>query len=127
MAKSVSNETEAGSQVDTGALLGRITQLEEQLRLLQFAADGIARAKAHDPMDAQARAEEIVRRSMDDSAWGPNTWIVTIPGFVNPVKFRTHADSEPAAIREFETRFGTRFITNNQREDDNHKIARASA
>lgn len=121
----MAKQNDARSQDDPGTLLERISQLEDQIKLLKFAAGSIERSRAADPADCYDRAQEVVRKSMDGSSMGKNTWIVTVPGFVNAVYFNSDAETEPAAIREFETRFGTRFITSNQRESDNHKIERA--
>lgn len=115
----------AGPSLDTDALLGRIAALESQLELLKYSADDLSRKRDKDPTELWKRAKERVAKSKRPKP-GKYTWRVTVPGVVYPVTFQSDTDNEAAAIREFETRFGTRFIENNQREEDNHKIERVA-
>lgn len=107
-------------QPDIEALLTKINALEEKLGSLQGPAD-----KQQDYyLEQTKRAEKIKDQSLASSFEGDVTWSVTVPGFVSPVWFNSDVANEQAAIREFETRFGTRFVTNAQRDEDNHSIKR---
>lgn len=114
-------QQEAGTSANMEALLERINELEKQLELVRYASESIEKKKKNDPSEMWRTASERVAKNRELGP-GKYTWKVTIPGFLMPVLFRSDTDNEQAAIREFETRFGTRFVTNSQREDGNHKI-----
>lgn len=116
-------QTEAGP--DTTALLERIAALESQLELVKFASEDLQKKKQADPANLWKEARERVAKSMAPKG-GSVTWKVTVPGAFLPVTFSCDTENEQAAIREFETRFGTRFITSSQRDDGNHKIEKVA-
>lgn len=109
---------EVESQSD---LRDRIGKLEETILLLQYQADELRKARENDPMEIHRRSMEIIRKSRRDNG-GPHVWEVAVPGFANPVTFRSDTDNERAAQREYEIRFGTRFVTSNPKDSQNHKI-----
>ena len=112
---------------NTAALQAKLQELEakldEKLQLLQFLSKQVEQNKRDDFFERQNRAQEIRDKSLVTD-FGPVRWRVTVPGVVEPVYFNCDEEREQAAIREFENRFGTDFVTNNQRDEDNHKIER---
>jgi len=123
--KPADTKPSAGEQLAQD-LAQKVKDLQEQLELLKFSASQLESARANDPMEQSRKAREIVDRSREPRQ-GKNTWLVYVPGFVAPVSFKSDADSEQAAIREYEMRFGTVFNTRSQRESDNHRIEKEPA
>lgn len=105
------------------ALLERIAALESQLDLLKYTAEDVEKKRRKDPAEVWKNAASRRERSRTPKG-GKYTWQVSIPGMAYPVTFQCDTDNEQAAIREFELRFGTRFIINSQGADGNHKIER---
>lgn len=115
------NQVEQGELSEVDLLKQEIAHLRESVDLLKFAAGKLKQAQDQDPNTIYERAAKIIGQSRQATN-GPYKWRVFIPGFLNPIEFTCDSERKNDAIHEFESRFGTRFITNKQRESDNHRI-----
>lgn len=101
-------------------------RVDKILSALEYQAELIQRSKDSDPATAYERAFELVNASIYRGT-GKNTWSVTVPGFKNPVVFKSDAETATEATREFEQRFGTRFRKNAQKDSENHSIEKITS
>lgn len=113
-------------QAETAATVQGDERIDKILSALEYQADLIQRSKDTDPATAYERAIRIVDKSIHRQT-GKNTWSVRVPGFKNPVVFKSDADTPAEATREFEQRFGTRFRKNAQKDSENHSIEKVTS